>query len=184
MPVTSLPEVLISEQLAQRPERPILSTFTNAVMVELDRVLSESPQDFTAEVARAAMILSGGHSGGLSLANAAGGCSTRAAEGRWSRHPASTDLVNRHLCPLAIGRGSLLMVSRPQRAIAQLRAVYPQIEEALLVPFFDEGRPAGVVWAAFHTDQLQFDIHDGYMLQELARLLARARTRLLRLGHW
>ena len=33
MSAVPLSEVLISEQLLRRPERPILSTFTNAVMV-------------------------------------------------------------------------------------------------------------------------------------------------------
>lgn len=183
MPATPLTEVLISEQLLRRPERPILSTFTTAVMAELDRLLAEQPQDVMAEAARAAMILPGAHSGGVSLVRG-DVCGARAVEGRWTRHPDSTVLLDRILCPLALERGELLLLSRPHRAIAGLEAVYPLIEEALLAPFFHDGRPAGVVWAVFHNTQLQFDIHDGYMLQNVAGVLAGARGRLGALGHW
>lgn len=179
-----LSEVLVSEALLRRPERPILSTFTNAVMMELDRLLNETPAQFLEEVARAAMILPGGHSGGLSLAGVDGRCVTRALDGRWSKHRDSAALLDRILCPLALERKNLLLLSRPQRCFAELEAVYPTIEEALLAPFFHDGRPAGVVWSVFHNTQLQFDIHDGYMLQDLARMVAAARTRLVQTGHW
>lgn len=184
MAAVPLSEVLISEQLLRRPERPILSTFTNAVMVELDRLLHEAPAQFLEEAARAARILPGTQSGGISLVGDDGNCVTRTVDGRWSRHRDSAALLDRILCPLALERKNLLLLSRPQRCFAELEAVYPAIEEALLAPFFHEGRPAGVVWAVFHNSQLQFDIHDGYMLQDLARMVAAARTRLVQSGHW
>jgi hypothetical protein len=179
-----LSEVLISEQLLRRPERPILSTFTNAVMVELDRLLNEAPEQFLEEAARAAMILPGANSGGLSLVGDDGLCATRALEGRWAKHRASAALLDHILCPLALERKNLLLLSRPQRCFAELEAVYPPIEEALLAPLFHEGRPAGVVWAVFHNSQLQFDIHDGYMLEDLARIVAAARPRQVAGGYW
>jgi hypothetical protein len=180
-PRAPLSEVIVTGQLMKRPERPILSTFTNAVMAELDRLLLEQPQGFLAEAARAALILPGGHSAGLSLCGGDGACAARAVEGRWAKHPGSAALLDRWLCPLALERRELLLVSRPERALPELEALYPRIEEALLAPFFHQGRdgdhgdrPAGVVWAVFHDAQLRFDIHDGYMLQELARLLQAA----------
>ena len=184
MSAVPLSEVLISEQLLRRPERPILSTFTNAVMVELDRLLNEAPEQFLEEAARAAKILPGTQSGGLSLVGDDGTCVTRALDGRWSKHRDSAALLDRILCPLALERKTLLLLSRPQRCFTELEAAYPLIEEALLAPFFHDGRPAGVVWAVFHNSQLQFDIHDGYMLQDLARMVAGARTRLVQSGHW
>jgi hypothetical protein len=183
MPAPQWSEVLISGQLMKRPERPILSTFTNAVVVELDRLLSEQPQDFMAEAARAAKILPGAHSAGVSLVSEAGGpCHARAVEGRWTRHRDSVVLLDRSLCPLAVREGELLLLSRPQRACAELDALYPPIEEALLAPFSSEGHPAGVVWAVFHDARLQFDIHDGYMLEALARQVGEALPRLKSLG--
>jgi hypothetical protein len=180
---TPLSEVLISGQLLKRKERPILSTFTNAVVAELDRLLAEQPQDFMAEAARAAMILPGGHSGGISLGEGAA-CATRWVEGRWRRLPESVALFDRSVCPLALQQPGLSLLSRPRRLLPGLEALYPPIEEALLAPIVLKGRQAGLVWAVFHNSELQFDIHDGYMLQDLASMLAGAHGRLATMGYW
>lgn len=174
-PPVPLTEVLITEQLMRRRERPILSTFTNAVMVELHRLLAEEPAQFPTEAARAAMILPGAHSAGLSLVTEEPTVfHAPIVDGRWTKHADSAARLQASLCPLALEHRRLLMVSRPERAFLSLQGAYPPIVEALLAPFFIGERPAGVVWAVFHNADLQFDIHDGYMLEELARLVASA----------
>ncbi len=179
----ALQGVLITDQLARRRDRPILSTFTNAVMAELDRLLAEAPDQYVEEVARAAMILPGAQSGGVSgLDAASSACHTLAVLGSWEKHRGSCALLDEVLCPLALEHKMLLAIAHPQRGFRQLGAVYPPVVETLMMPFFAGGRPVGVVWSVFHQGDAPFDRHDAYMVEELGRVLTAAHPRLSTLG--
>lgn len=178
----SLQDVLITDQVLRRPDRPILSTFTNAVMTELDRVLVEAPALYLEEAARAAMILPGSHSGGLSVVDAgSSACRTRAVIGRWAKHPDSCALLDAVLCPLVLERKALLALARPERSFPALEAAYPTMVEILMAPLFDGERPAGVVWSVFHQGELPFDRHDAFMVDELGRVLTSVYPQLVSL---
>ena len=179
----ALQNVLILDQILRRPDRPILSTFTMAVMAELDRVFNEAPALYLEEAARAAMILPGAQSGGLSVVDAATSvCGTRAVIGRWAKQPASCALLDAVLCPRVLERKALLAFSRPERCLPELAAAYPPMVEILMAPFFDGARPAGVVWSVFHQGELPFDRHDAFMVDELGRVLSAVYPRLMSLG--
>ena len=178
-----LRDVLILDQVLRRPDRPILSTFTNAVMAELDRVLAEAPALYLEEAARAAMILPGSQSGGLSVVSAdASGCATRAVIGRWAKHPESCALLDAVLCPRVLEGRALMAFARPERGLPELAAAYPPMVEVLMAPFFDGDRPAGVVWSVFHQGEAPFDRHDAWMVDELGRVLTAVYPRLSSLG--
>ncbi len=179
----ALQNVLILDQILRRPDRPILSTFTMAVMAELDRVFNEAPALYLEEAARAAMILPGAQSGGLSVVDAATSvCGTRAVIGRWAKQPESCALLDAVLCPLVLERKALLAFARPERCLPELAAAYPPMVEILMAPFFDGARPAGVVWSVFHQGELPFDRHDAFMVDELGRVLSAVYPRLMSLG--
>ena len=181
--IADLSEMLITDALSRRRDRPILSTFTNAVMAELDRLLDVAPEQYVEEVARAAMILPGAQSGGVSVLDAASGaCRTRAVLGSWEKHRGSCVLLDEVLCPLALEHKMLLAIAHPQRGFRQLEAVYPPVVEILMMPFFSGARPAGVVWSVFHQGDAPFDRHDAYMVEELGRVLTAAHSRLSALG--
>jgi len=179
----TLQDVLILDQILRRPDRPILSTFTMAVMAELDRVLNEAPELYLEEAARAAMILPGAQSGGISVVDAATSiCRTRAVIGRWARHPESCALLDAVLCPRVLEQKALLAFARPERSLPELEAAYPPMVEILMAPVFDRDRPAGVVWSVFHQGEVPFDRHDAFMVDELGRVLTAVYPRLVSLG--
>ena len=185
MSIVPLEEVIITDQLFRRPDRPILSTFTNAVMVELDRLLTEAPDQYVEESARAAMILPGSQSGGISVADPeTSACRTRAVLGRWAGQAGSCALLDAVLCPMVLERRVLMAFAHPERSFTELEAVYPPMVEILMAPFFDVDRPAGVVWSVFHSGDAPFDRHDAWMVDELGRVLTKAHVRLAQSGHF
>jgi len=180
---SALQDVLILDQILRRPDRPILSTFTMAVMAELDRVFNEAPALYLDEAARAAMILPGAQSGGLSVIDPSSSAfRTRAVIGRWAQHPESCALLDAVLCPLVLERKALLAFARPERCLPELGAAYPPMVEILMAPFFDGDRPAGVVWSVFHRGEMPFDRHDAFMVDELGRVLTSVYPRMVSQG--
>ena len=75
-------------------------------------------------------------------------------------------------CGTVLDRNSALLFKRVEKVFTYFEPVKPAVEEALLVPFYVNGRAAGTVWAVAHDDRRKFDAEDKRQLESLAQFAA------------
>jgi two-component sensor histidine kinase len=88
-------------------------------------------------------------------------------------------------CGLCLSAGKTILVSRPERAYMDLRAIEPTIIEDLVVPLYDDATtPLGTLWIAHHDHASHFCSDDVRIVEQLAaqavlalKLLEHARQR-------
>jgi PAS domain-containing protein len=59
-------------------------------------------------------------------------------------------------------------MARVERGGTYLQPFQPQVEEALLVPFYLAGKAVGAIWAAAHDQHRKFDTEDRRQLLSLS----------------
>lgn len=77
-------------------------------------------------------------------------------------------------CGTVLDRDCPLLCSHPERDFDYLIPVKPQIEEALLLPFYLEGKAVGTLWVIMHDTSRRFDAEDLRMLTSLATFTSAA----------
>lgn len=68
---------------------------------------------------------------------------------------------------------SPLLMRHVERRYLYFQPVAPPVEEALLVPFYVEGKPVGTIWAVAHDPQRKFDAEDQRYKRRKKRLTRR-----------
>ena len=77
-------------------------------------------------------------------------------------------------CGDVLDRDTPLLFKRFERRYPYLQQATPAAEEALLVPFYVEGKAAGTIWAMAHDDRRRFDAEDLRQMESLGRFAAAA----------
>jgi PAS domain S-box-containing protein len=78
------------------------------------------------------------------------------------------------VCGTVFDRNVSMLLSQPQRYFTYLDALAPVIEEALLVPFYLDGRPVGTIWVISHRKNRRFDAEDLRLLESMGAFAAAA----------
>ena len=73
-----------------------------------------------------------------------------------------------------LDRNVPLLFTYFERRYPYLRAATPAAEEALLIPFFVNGKAVGTIWAMAHDDRRRFDAEDLRQLESLGRFASAA----------
>jgi PAS domain S-box-containing protein len=171
----SLGEVLITGELARRPSRPPDMVAENRALLELTDELADNPGGVLQRIAELAMQLCRAESAGVSIMEPGGMHGLfrwKAVAGRFAANLNGTMPREASPCGIAITRNHPLLFLQPQRFFADLRAADPPIEEALLVPWIVDGKPAATLWALQHRPGSRFDSEDLRLLESLSRLAA------------
>ena len=77
-------------------------------------------------------------------------------------------------CGDALDRNTSLLFSHVERRYAYFRPVKPPVEEALLVPFYVEGKAVGTIWAVAHNARRKFDVEDDRLMRSLGTFASSA----------
>lgn len=179
----ALDSILCTEELMLRPLRAPEFEKENRALIALIQALVDSPKDILQTLVDTIREMLGCGSAGISLLSSDGG--TRfywpAISGIWKPHIGGGTPRNFGPCGDVLDRNRPLLFKHVERRYTYFQPVQPAVEEALLVPFYINGKAAGTVWAVTHDHSRQFDAEDERQLETLARFASAAYQAVLSL---
>jgi len=169
--VSSVEEVLITEELARRPTRPPDHQALNRAMTELSAELQTNRTGMLQLLVRLAMELCHADSAGISILEPSQGHELfrwHAIAGSFAPNLHGTIQRDASPCGTVISRNKVLLFREPDRYYAELRGYEPRTYEALLVPWHTEGLATGTLWVLSNDPECRFDGEDARIVQSLA----------------
>lgn len=174
MPV-SLDSVIITEQLTQRPWRRPQYGAENRALCSLAQAIVGSAEDIYERIAQIALELCRAHSAGFSLLDESGArFYWPAIAGKWAPHVGGGAPAAFSPGGIVLDRNAAQLFQRPERHFPYLAPVKPRVEEALLVPFYANGRTVGALWVMAHDRIRRFDSEDLRVMTSLATFASAA----------
>jgi len=175
-----LKSVLSTAELSRRPSRAPDHAGELCALIALVQELATLPHNILRKIAETAMALCRAHSAGISLLNDdKASFHWPAIVGKWASHQGSGTPRNYGPCGTVLDRNVALLFSHPERDFSYFAPVTPLIEEALLVPFYVDGKAAGTVWVIAHDHSRKFDTEDLRVMTNLGIFAAAAYQTLL-----
>ena len=173
----SVDSILFTEELGRRPSRQPDHDKENRALLLLTRTLADSPQTILQTLTETILELLQCGSAGVSLLTTHDGGKRfywPAIAGVWKPHVGGGTPRDFGPCGTVLDRNSTLLFKRVERVFTYFEPVQPAVEEALLVPFYVNGKAVGTVWAVAHDDRRKFDTEDKRELESLAQFAAAA----------
>jgi two-component sensor histidine kinase len=175
-----LKSVLSTAELSRRPSRPPGHAGENRALIGLVQELATSPHNILRKIAETAMALCRSHSAGISVLNDdKTNFHWPAIVGKWASHQGGGTPRDYGPCGTVLDRNVALLFSHPERDFSYFAPVTPLIEEALLIPFYVDGKAAGTVWVVAHDHNRKFDAEDLRVMTNLGIFAAAAYQTLL-----
>ena len=184
----SLASVLCTGELYRRPARgPDFETESRA-LAALMRTLAEAPCTILQSLVETILDVCQAGSAGLSvLSPDKQSFEWSAIAGEWQAHIGEGTPRHFGPCGDVLDSDGPMLFSHPERRYPYFRATTPAADEALLVPFYHNGKAIGTIWAIAHNGQRAFDAEDLRMMQVLGRFASAAyqstKARELELRH-
>ena len=172
---TSLESVIATEELTRRSRRPADYAAENKALIALAQAMVTSPNDILRNLAETALTLCNAGSSGISLLAPDGAhFHWPAVAGAWASQVGGGTRREFGPCGTVLDRNAPQLMSQPQRHFSYLDSVTPGIEEALLIPFYVEGKAVGTIWVIAHDSTHRFDAEDLRVVTNLATFAAAA----------
>jgi signal transduction histidine kinase len=168
----SLESVLCTEELSRRPSRPPDYQKENAALVALSNALADSPRTVLQTLAETILDVCQSGSAGVSLLTTEDNGKRfywPAIAGQWKTHIGGGTPRDFGPCGDVLDRNTPLLFGRLARRYTYFQPVLPMVEEALLVPFYVEGKAVGTIWAVAHDDRRKFDAEDERLMTSLGK---------------
>ena len=170
-----LAAVLCTEELHRRPPRPPDYETENRALVGLAQALADSPRTILQTLAEKILVALWAGSAGVSLLTED---EQRfvwpAIAGAWQPHIGGGTPRDFGPCGDVLDANAPRLFKRPERRYDYFLATSPAVEEALLAPFYIEGKAVGTIWAIAHDDRRTFDAEDLRQLESLGRFASAA----------
>ena len=173
--LVELERIIITEELFQRPCRPINFEAENRALYKLAYQLTESPQDLLQSLVSVAVDICQSGSAGISIPEVK-------ANGeeifRWvalaGAYADAEDSVPRYssICNLCLERRTPQLYSYPARYFKNFQQLHPPMVECLVVPLLFNTHPMGTIWVVAHDDAQRFDREDLRIMGSLAQFTA------------
>lgn len=173
----SLESILCTEELRKRPSRAPDYQKENLALVALSNALADSPRTVLQVLADTILEVCQSGSAGISLLTKEDGGKRfywPAIAGEWKAHIGGGTPRDFGPCGDVLDRNSTLLFSHVERRYTYFQPVTPVVEEALLVPFYVEGRAVGTIWAVAHDPRRKFDAEDERLMTSLGKFASSA----------
>jgi two-component sensor histidine kinase len=175
-----LKSVLSTAELNRRTSRPPDHAAENGALNALMHELAISPHGVLRKLAETALALCHAQSAGISLLNDdKTSFHWPVIVGTWARHVGGGTPREYGPCGTVLDRNVALLFSHPERDFSYFAPVTPLIEEALLIPFYVEGKAVGTIWVIIHDQSRRFDAEDLRVMTSLGTFAAAAYQTLL-----
>lgn len=147
----SLRSALSTAELSKRPSRaPDYAAECRALMA-LAEQLAATPDTILQKLTDTALTLCRAHSAGVSLLEPDGKrFYWPAISGQWVEHIGGGTPRDYGPCGTVLDRDAALLFSHPEFDFDYFAPVTPLVEEALLMPFYVNGKAVGTVWVVIH----------------------------------
>ena len=171
----SLRSVLSTAELNKRPSRaPDYAAECRALMA-LAEQLAASPDGILQKLTDTALTLCRAHSAGVSLLEPDGKrFYWPAISGQWVGHIGGGTPRDFGPCGTVMDCDAALLFSHPELDFDYFAPVTPLVEEALLMPFYVNGKVVGTVWVIMHDLSRRFDSEDLRLMTDLGAFAASA----------
>ncbi|MCT7378675.1 sensor histidine kinase [Chelativorans salis] len=167
----SLQRTLVTHELKTR-FRAVDHANENFALLRLGDALVAEPDIVLQQLSETILDTCRAQSAGLSILERADGQELfrwTAVVGAFAQNSGGTMPRNESPCSIVIDTEEVQLFRRPELSFAPLKLIEPPIQEALLAPFYADGRPAGTIWAITHDMRHQFDSEDARLLGNLTR---------------
>jgi signal transduction histidine kinase len=179
----SLEAIISTSELNRRPTRSANYLAENEAMIALAREMVASPNSILQKLAETALTLCHAGSAGISLLEPDGAhFYWPAVTGAWAPHVGGGTPREYGPCGTVLDRNSPQLMSHPERHFTYLASVTPGIEEALLIPFYVEGKAVGTIWVIAHDATYRFEAEDLRVMTNLGTFAAAAYQMLASVG--
>jgi len=173
----SLESILCTEELSRRPSRPPDYQKENGALVALSNALADSPRTVLQTLAETILDVCQSGSAGVSLLTTEDNGKRfywPAIAGEWKTHIGGGTPRDFGPCGDVLDRNMPLLFGHLARRYTYFQPVLPAVEEALLVPFYVEGKAVGTIWAVAHDDRRKFDAEDERLMTSLGKFASSA----------
>ena len=173
----SLESILCTEELRRRRSRPPDYQKENGALLALSNMLADSPRNVLQTLAEAILEVCQSGSAGVSLLTTDDGGKRfcwPAIAGMWKQHIGGGTPRDFGPCGDVLDRNTPLLFHHLARRYTYFQAVTPAVEEALLVPFYVEGKAVGTIWAVAHDPRRKFDGEDERLMLSLGTFASSA----------
>ncbi len=137
--------------------------------------LAASPDGILQKLTDTALTLCRAHSAGVSLLEADGKrFYWPAISGQWVGHIGGGTPRDFGPCGTVLDCDAALLFSHPELDFDYFAPVTPLVEEALLMPFYVNGKAVGTVWVVIHDLSRRFDSEDLRLMTDLGAFAASA----------
>ena len=147
-----------------------------AALMALAEQLAASPDGILQKLTETALTLCGAHSaGGVGFLEPDGKrFYWPAISGQWVGHVGGGTPRDFGPCGTVLDCDAALLFSHPELDFDYFAPVTPLVEEALLMPFYVNGKAVGTVWVVIHDLSRRFDSEDLRLMTDLGAFAASA----------
>jgi PAS domain S-box-containing protein len=173
----SLESILCTEELHRRPSRPPDYEKENRALVVLAHALADFPHTVLQTLADTILEVCQAGSAGISLLTTDDNGKRfywPAIAGEWKSHIGGGTPRDFGPCGDVLDRDTTLLFNHVERRYTYFQPVKPPVEEALLVPFYVEGKAVGTIWAIAHDARRKFDAEDVRLMSSLGKFASSA----------
>lgn len=170
-----LESILCTEELARRPARPPDYETENRALSILVQALADSPGTILQKLADTILEMFRSHSAGLSLLTKdEKNFYWPAIAGAWKQHVGGGTPRDFGPCGDVLDCNAPLLFKHFERRYPYLQKATPVAREALLIPFYIQGKSVGTIWAMAHDVYRKFDAEDLRQMESLGRFASAA----------
>ncbi|MGH8502828.1 MAG: GAF domain-containing protein [Gammaproteobacteria bacterium] len=173
----TLPDVLITSQLAGRAGRPPDYAAENRALVALAKEMAATPGNAPQKLVDLALELCRAGGSGISLIKADTNGEFfywQAVAGSLAAQAGGCGPRDSSPCGVALKRHAPQLFRYPERYFTYLDRVKTPIPETLVVPLYAAGRPLGTIWIMTHDERRRFDAEDARLLRSLGEFTGAA----------
>jgi signal transduction histidine kinase len=172
-----LESILCTEELHRRPSRPPDYKKENSALLALSSALADTPRTVLQTLADTILEVCQSGSAGISLLSTDDGGKRfcwPAIAGAWKPHIGGGTPRDFGPCGDVLDRNTPLLFGNVALRYTYFEPVTPVVQEALLIPFYVEGKAVGTIWAVAHDPRRKFDAEDQRVMLSLGRFASSA----------
>jgi PAS domain S-box-containing protein len=169
--------ILCTQELQTRPKRSPDYETENQALVKLAQALADSPRTVLQTLAETLLSICRAGSAGVSLLTKDDGGKRfywPAIAGNWKTHIGGGTPRDFGPCGDVLDRNTTLLFNHVERRYTYFQPVTPLVQEALLIPFYVEGKAVGTIWAVSHDPERKFDAEDERVMKSLGKFASSA----------
>jgi PAS domain S-box-containing protein len=173
----SADSVLFTHELQSRATRPPQLEKENRALRDLVQALADSPESILRALTDTILRVLECGSAGVSLLTQHDGGKRfywPSISGVWQQHIGGGTPREFGPCGTVLDQNKTLLFRHIENFYTYFEPVKPRVKEALLVPFYSEGKAVGTVWAVAHEPDRPFDAEDQRLLESLAQFASGA----------